>query len=119
MTEPDRPSHIWVTTLPGDVARSPKATQLTTGKYTEARQGWTNDGREDVLHVDARSTRRPTRSSKAELFAVPAAGGEFTRVAEHRRRYWRREAVARRQTMAFVARQNGTPERSFSQADCG
>ena len=35
--------------------------------------------------------------SKAELFSVPAAGGELTKVAEHRRRDRRREAVAGRQ----------------------
>jgi len=114
-TEQDRPSHIWTTTLPID-GKIAKATQVTTGKYSESAQAWTSDGGK-IYFTSTRVDEAYYGQSKAELYAVPASGGDFTKVASINGAIGSVKPSPDGKSLAFVAAENGTPERSYSQPD--
>lgn len=113
--EQDRPSHIWVATLPVD-GKIAKAAQITTGKYSESAQAWTNDSSK-IYFTSTRVDEPYYNQSKAELYAVPAAGGDFTKVASINGAIGAVKPSPDGKFLAFVASENGTPERSYSQPD--
>lgn len=113
--EQDRPSHIWITDVTGD-GKIAKAKQITTGKYSESAQAWTNDGAR-IYFTSSRIDEPYYYQQKAELYSVPAGGGEFTRVATINGAIGSVKPSPDGKSLAFVASENGTPERSYSQSD--
>ena len=113
--ELDRPAHLWVTDVAAD-GKMTKARQLTTGKYAEAGQSWSTDGSR-IYFTSTRVDEPYFYQSKVELFAVPAAGGDFTKVASVNGGINSVRSAPDGKTIAFVAALNGTPERSYDQAD--
>jgi dipeptidyl aminopeptidase/acylaminoacyl peptidase len=113
--EQDRPSHVWVTdvTSGGKIA---KARQLTTGKYSESAQAWTNDGAK-IYFTSTRVDEPYYLQSKAELYSVPVTGGDFAKVASINGAIGAVKLSPDGRTLAFVASENGTPERSYDQPD--
>lgn len=113
--EQDRPSHIWVTSLPTNGLLA-KPTQVTTGKYSESAQAWSNDGAR-IYFTSTRIDEAYYLQSKAELFSVPATGGDITKVASINGPIGAVKLSPDGRLLAFVAAENGTPERSYSQPD--
>lgn len=113
--EQDRPSHIWVTSLPANGAIA-RATQVTTGKYSESAQAWSNDGAR-LYFTSTRIDESYYQQSKAELFSVSAAGGDIAKVASINGAIGSVKPSPDGKRLAFVAAENGTPERSYSQPD--
>ena len=113
--DPDRPSHVWVTEVPNDGTVA-KARALTSGKYAEAGQGWSTDGSR-VYFTSTRVDEPYFYPSKSELFAVPASGGTFVRIAGIDGAINAVKPSPDGRTLAFVAALNGRPERSYDQAD--
>ncbi len=74
--DPDRPSHIW--TVPVDLSRMEpaEAKQITSGKYSEGIVGWSRDGA--TIHFSSnRVDETYYNDPDSNLYAVPAASGEF------------------------------------------
>jgi dipeptidyl aminopeptidase/acylaminoacyl peptidase len=113
--ELDRPVHLWVTDVAAD-AKTAKPRQLTSGKYGEAVQDWSSDGSR-VYFTSTRIDEPYFQKSKAELFAVPSGGGDFVKIASVDGAIGSVRRSPDGRTLAFVAALNGTPERSFDQAD--
>ncbi len=113
--EQDRPAHVWVTDVSSD-GRVARAAQLTTGKYSESAQAWTNDGAR-IYFTSTRIDESYYSQAKADLYSVPAGGGEFTKVAGINGAIGAVKPSPDGKTLAFVAAENGTPERSYSQPD--
>jgi dipeptidyl aminopeptidase/acylaminoacyl peptidase len=113
--DPDRPSHLWVTdaTITSPL---PKARELTSGKYAENGQGWSKDGTR-VYFTSTREDEPYFHQSKVELFSIPAAGGEMTKVASINGAIGSVKPSPDGKLIAFVAAPNGTPERSYDQPD--
>jgi dipeptidyl aminopeptidase/acylaminoacyl peptidase len=113
--DPERPSHLWVADVTAD-GHIAKAQQLTTGKYSEAGQGWSADGSR-VYFTSTRVDEAYFHPSKAELYAVPAAGGTFVKIAEVNGAIGAVKPSPDGKTLAFVASLNGPAERSYDQPD--
>jgi dipeptidyl aminopeptidase/acylaminoacyl peptidase len=113
--DPDRPSHVWVTdaTITSPL---PKARPLTAGKFAEAGQGWSTEGTR-VYFTSTREDEPYFHQSKVELFSVPAAGGEMTKVASINGAIGAVKPSPDGKLIAFVSAPNGTPERSYDQPD--
>lgn len=114
-SDPDRPSHLWITDVAPN-ARIAKATPLTSGKYSDTGQGWSTDGRR-VYFTSTRTDEPEYEQTKNELFAVPAVGGAAAKVAAMNGAIGSVKPSPDGKTLAFVAAENGTPERSFDQSD--
>jgi dipeptidyl aminopeptidase/acylaminoacyl peptidase len=113
--DPDRPSHIWVADVTAG-ADVPKARQLTSGKYAESGAVWSGDsGR--IFFTSARTDDPYYAPSDSDLYAVPAAGGEITRIASIDGTIGNVRLSADGQSIAFVGTLNGTPVRSYDQSD--
>jgi dipeptidyl aminopeptidase/acylaminoacyl peptidase len=114
-TEQDRPAHLWVTDVTTTTGIA-KARQLTTGKFSEAGQTWSHDG--SRIYVTSGRIAEPEYvDSKTELFAVPSAGGELTKVASINGTIGSVKLSPDGRAFAFVGVLNGTPERSYDQPD--
>ncbi len=113
--EPDRPSHIWVTDLRAgnEIAR---ATQLTSGQYTESGHAWAPDGSR-LYFTSNRVDEAYYQQADSDLYAVPAAGGAMTKVASINGTINGPKPSPDGKWLAFGGTLNGTPERSFDQAD--
>jgi dipeptidyl aminopeptidase/acylaminoacyl peptidase len=112
--EPDRPSHIWVTTVkPGEIV---KATQLTTGKYSEAGVAWAPDGSK-IYFTSTRVDEPYFFQSDSDLYSVPAAGGEIVKVASIDGSIGGPRPSPDGKSIAFNGTLYGTPERSYDQSD--
>jgi dipeptidyl aminopeptidase/acylaminoacyl peptidase len=113
--DPERPSHLWIT----DAAATsplPKARALTTGKYDETGQGWSPDGSR-VYFTSTREDEPYYSPAKVELFSVPAAGGDPSKVVSLNGAITAVRPSPDGRRLAFVGILNGTPERSFDQPD--
>ena len=113
--EQARPSHLWVTDLSADGSIA-KPKQLTTGKYSESLQAWSADGAR-LFFASTRVDEDYYYQAKSELFAVPANGGDFVKVASVNAAIGNVRVSPDGKRLAFVAAPNGTPERSYDQAD--
>jgi dipeptidyl aminopeptidase/acylaminoacyl peptidase len=113
--EQERPSHVWTTDVAADGSIA-KPKQLTMGKYSESPQTWTLDGAR-ILFTSSRVDEDYYFQDKAELYAVPAAGGEFVKVASVNGAISNVKLAPDGKRVAFVSALNGTPERSYSQPD--
>ena len=116
--DPERPSHLWVTDVHGRPGRSPKARQLTSGKFSEGGARLVDRRLASLLHLDAR--RRSVLPAE-RLGSVRGAGrpaATITKVASIDGTIGNL-SVSPDGTSHRVrrARSTGTPERSYSQSD--
>lgn len=113
--DPDRPSHVWVTdvNVNGDIA---KATQLTTGKYSEGGQAWAPDGSK-IYFVSSRVDEAYYLQNDSDLYSVPASGGSITKVASINGGIGAVRPSPDGKSIAFSGTLYGTPERSYDQPD--
>lgn len=113
--DPERPSHLWMTTvrLAGEPA---KATALTSGRYSESGAAWSADGSR-VFFVSNPVDEPYYRQSDADLFAVPASGGQAAKVASINGTISAPRLSPDGRWLAFAGTLYGTPERSFDQTD--
>ncbi len=113
--DPDRQSHIWVTEVrPGtEVA---KATQLTSGKYSEGGHVWAPDG--SRLYFSSTRVDEPYfLQGDSDLYSVPASGGEITKVASINGSIGGPRPSPDGKWIAFNGTLYGTAERSYDQPD--
>jgi dipeptidyl aminopeptidase/acylaminoacyl peptidase len=114
-TDPERPSHIWVTDVPAG-SEIAKARQLTSGKFSENGAAWSQDGSR-IFFVSTRVEDPYYAPGDSDLFAVPSSGGEIARVASIDGQIGGFRLSPDGRTIAFVGVQNGKPERSYDQPD--
>jgi dipeptidyl aminopeptidase/acylaminoacyl peptidase len=78
--EPGRASHIWTVPVPNVPAEPAKATQVTTGEFSEQDIVWSRDG--SKIYFTSNRVREPYyEPPHDEIYAVSAAGGEIAKVA--------------------------------------
>jgi dipeptidyl aminopeptidase/acylaminoacyl peptidase len=73
--DPNRPTHIWVTTLPASSDEKVTPRQITSGKFDEDEFFWSNDGR-DIVFTTTRLDEPDYELPHTDLYRVPADGGE-------------------------------------------
>ncbi len=113
--DPDRQSHIWVTEVrPGtEVA---KATQLTSGKYSEGGHVWAPDG--SRLYFSSTRVDEPYfLQGDSDLYSILASGGEITKVASINGSIGGPRPSPDGKWIAFNGTLYGTAERSYDQPD--
>jgi dipeptidyl aminopeptidase/acylaminoacyl peptidase len=78
--DPDRPSHIWTVPVPAALAGAQKATQVTTGGFSESDIAWSHDA--SKIYFTSNRVREPYyEPPHDEIYAVKAAGGDIVKVA--------------------------------------
>ncbi|MBY0496750.1 MAG: S9 family peptidase [Cyanobacteria bacterium] len=113
--DPDRPSHIWVTDVKAgnEIA---KATQLTSGKYSEGGHAWAPDGSK-IYFASTRVDDPYYLQSDSDLYSVPATGGSIVKVASINGSIGNPRPSPDGKWIAFSGTLYGTPERSYDQPD--
>jgi dipeptidyl aminopeptidase/acylaminoacyl peptidase len=112
--DPDRQSHIWVTDVkPGDIA---KATQVTSGKYSEGGHAWSPDGSK-IYFASTRVDEPYFYQSDSDLYSVPSTGGPITKVASINGSIGGPRPSPDGKWIAFNGTLYGTAERSYDQPD--
>jgi len=121
--EPDRPSHIWTVPVPEVPAGPEKATQVTTGEFSESDIVWSRDGSHggSKIYFTSNRVREPYyEPPHDEIYAVNAAGGEIAKVAGIDGSIHAISLSPGGSHIAFVGslnRGDGLPQRSYSQPD--
>jgi len=78
--EPDRPTHIWTVAVPKTPGEVQKATQLTSGQFSEGDIVWSRDGSQ-VYFTSRRVAEPYYETPHTDIYSVKAAGGEPTKIA--------------------------------------
>jgi dipeptidyl aminopeptidase/acylaminoacyl peptidase len=113
--DPERRSHLWVT----DVQPSPTiavARQVTSGEFSEGGAVWANDGSR-LFFISTRMTDPYYHPGDSDVYAVAAAGGEITKIADIAGTIGSLTVSPDGRSIAFIGALAGSPERSYSQAD--
>ena len=113
--DPDRPSHIWVTEVKSGTEIA-KATQLTTGKYSESGHIWAPDGSK-IYFASTRVDEPYFFQSDSDLYSVPSGGGEIAKVASINGSIGGPRPSPDGKWIAFNGTLYGTAERSYDQPD--
>jgi dipeptidyl aminopeptidase/acylaminoacyl peptidase len=74
-----RPQHFWVVTAPHNPDEKVEPKQLTSGRYDEDGAIWSKDGTQ-IYFTTLHNDEPYYDTGKAELYSIPAAGGEPTRL---------------------------------------
>jgi dipeptidyl aminopeptidase/acylaminoacyl peptidase len=114
-TDPERPSHLWVIDLPAG-SELPRPQQLTSGRYAETGHVWSTDGSR-LFFTSTRVDEPFYQPADADVYAVPASGGEMVRVTSIDGTIGNLSPSPDGRTLAFVGTLTGTPERSYGQPD--
>jgi dipeptidyl aminopeptidase/acylaminoacyl peptidase len=114
--DPDRPSHIWTVAVSDTAAAPATAKQITSGDFSEGNVQWTADGAR-LTFVSTRVKEPYYEPPDSDLYAVPAAGGEPTRLASIEGTIGDYAFSPDGRRLAFVGTLAGTPVRSYSQPD--
>jgi dipeptidyl aminopeptidase/acylaminoacyl peptidase len=114
--DPDRPSHLWTVAVADTAAPPATPTPVTTGEFAEANIQWTPDGTR-LTFVSTRVKEPYYLPPDSDLYSVPAAGGEPTRVASIEGAIGDYAFSPDGARLAFVGTLAGTPIRSYSQSD--
>jgi len=112
----DHHTHIFTIRVPADAMDKPAPSQLTDGEFDEAGIAWAPDGSK-IYFTSTRVSEPYYTEADAELFSVPAAGGEFTKVASIDGGIGGISVSPDGKRIAFVAALSGKPIRSYSQPD--
>ncbi|MEO8657140.1 MAG: S9 family peptidase [Bryobacteraceae bacterium] len=114
--DPERPSHIWTVPAPEDFDTPAKAIQVTTGRFSESDITWSRDGAK-IFFTSNRDLEPYYKPPAAELYSVPAAGGEPVSVAKIAGAIGNIALDPSGSRVTFVAALNSQPVRSHEQAD--
>jgi len=117
--EPDRPSHIWTVPVPATLAGTQKATQVTTGAFSESDAVWSHDGAK-IYFTSNRVPEPYYEPPHDEIYAVKSTGGDIAKVAGMDGSIHAISLSPDGAHLAFVASINsggGLPQRSYSQPD--
>jgi dipeptidyl aminopeptidase/acylaminoacyl peptidase len=109
-------THIFTIRVPADAMDKPAPKQLTDGEFDEGGIAWSPDGSK-VYFTSTRVSEPYYTEAGAELFSVPAAGGELTKVARIDGGIGGIAVSPDGKRVAFVAALSGKPIRSYSQPD--
>jgi len=112
----DRHSHIW-TVRAGDAGSNPATpSRVTDGRFDESNVRWSHDGSR-ILFVSDRRAEPYFHADDADLYSVPAGGGEITRVASIDGVIGRFAVSNDGRRIAFVGIPQGNPIRSYDEPD--
>jgi dipeptidyl aminopeptidase/acylaminoacyl peptidase len=112
----DRPSHIWTAPVPDVITGAQKATQVTSGQFSENEITWSPDG-SHIYFTSDRELEPYYKPPDADVYVVSSRGGEIRRIA-HIEGLIRNIAVnPAGNRIAFVGALNGNPIKSHSQSD--
>ncbi len=115
--EPGRHGHVWVVSSSfGASGAKPKPRALTSGDFDEDNVAWSPDGSR-VYFTSTRVLEPYYAPSDADLYAVPAAGGDIVRVASIDGEIGEFAPSPDGKRVAFVGVLNATPLRSYNQPD--
>ncbi|HET9196574.1 MAG TPA: S9 family peptidase [Vicinamibacterales bacterium] len=114
--DPQRPPHIWTVAIsdPAGPAATPRP--ITSGTFTEANVQWSPDGKQ-LYFVSNRDKELSYRPEDADLYSVPATGGEVVRRVSIDGPIGDYALSADGSRVAFIGALTGTPPRSYSQPD--
>ena len=112
----DRPSHIWTVAVPDAAAALPTPKQLTSGEFSENSVQWSPDGTR-IFFLSNRVKEPYYHPFDADLYSVPASGGEPARVASIDGVITDFTFSPDGKRLALVATLQGNPVRSYSQSD--
>ncbi len=117
--EPDRPNHIWTVAVPKIPGEAQKATQITSGEFSEGDIVWSRDGSQ--IYFTSRRVAEPYyETPHADIYVVKAAGGDITKIAGMEGPIQQMALSPDGTRMAFVGEieigKDGV-ERSYSQPD--
>ena len=113
--DPDRRSHIW-TVATSDKGEKPAPKQITTGEFDERAAQWGPDGT-SIYFVSDRVTESYYNPADADLYRVPASGGDVVKVASIDGGIGSFALSPDGKRVAFVGAFHGQPVRSYSQPD--
>jgi dipeptidyl aminopeptidase/acylaminoacyl peptidase len=114
--DPAHPRHLWAVEVPRDGAEAPPPRQLTRGEFEEQEPAWAPDG--SHLYVVSNRTREPYYEEPGEaIYAVPAAGGEPSKVASFHGGIGNLAVSADGREIAFIGASAAKPVRSYDQPD--
>jgi dipeptidyl aminopeptidase/acylaminoacyl peptidase len=107
--------HIWTVSVPPS-GTNPVVRQLTSGEFDENRPLWSPDG--SRIYFISNRVREPYYSRPdADLFAIPAGGGEMKRVASIDGMIENYALSHDGKRIAFTGALTGPPVRSYDQPD--
>jgi dipeptidyl aminopeptidase/acylaminoacyl peptidase len=113
--DPDRHAHIWTVAVNGaDDKAAPK--QITSGDFDERGAQWSPDGAM-LYFVSDRVAESYYNAGDSDIYRVPAAGGEITKVASIDGPIGSVSVSPDGKRLAFVGALSGDPIRSYSQPD--
>ncbi len=115
--DPSRPDHLWTVAVPPDGDGEPPAPRrITSGTFEEGSPAWSPDG--SLLYFTSTRVDEPYYAGQdADLFAVPAAGGEIRQVASIEGQIDGYTLSPDGRRVAFTASLNAQPARSYDQPD--
>jgi dipeptidyl aminopeptidase/acylaminoacyl peptidase len=112
----DRHTHIWTVGVPDVLTETPKPSAITAGDFDERGIEWAPDG--SKIYFTSNRTPEPYyEPSDSDLYSVPAAGGEMTKVASIDGTIGDVAVSPDGRRIAFVGTLHGNPVRSYSQPD--
>lgn len=114
--DPTRPSHLWTVEVPrpGDGAALPLPRQITRGEFAEEQPVWSPDGA--WLYFRSRRVE-DALDDDADLWVVPAGGGEMRRVADIQGGIDAFAVSPDGRRIAFIGSAEAEPLRSYDQPD--
>jgi dipeptidyl aminopeptidase/acylaminoacyl peptidase len=112
----DHHSHIFSVRTPADPMDKPSPKQLTDGEFDEGGMAWSPDGTR-IYFTSTRVAEPYYTEAGADIYSVPAAGGEMTKVASVDGSIGSISVSPDGKRIAFVAALSGQPIRSYSQPD--
>jgi dipeptidyl aminopeptidase/acylaminoacyl peptidase len=114
--DPVHRRHVWKVAVPPDGAEPPPPLQLTRGEFEEQEPVWAPDG--SHLYVVSNRIKEPYYEDGGEaIYAVPAAGGEPSKVAGIRGGIGSLAVSPDGRQIAFIGAAAGKPVRSYDQPD--
>ena len=113
--DPDRPAHIWTVAVSESAAPSTPR-PITSGEFAEGNVQWTPDGAH-LTFVSTRVKEPYYQPPDSDLYSVPAAGGELTRLASIDGTIGDYAFSPDGKRLTFIGTLAGTPVRSYSQSD--
>ena len=114
--DPDRPNHVWIVDVPETGGAPARPRQVTSGAFGAGNHQWSPDGRQ-IYFVADRRDEPYYLPADSDLYAVPAGGGEPTRVASIDGNIGAFTVAPEGRRIAFIGTFRGNPERSYSQPD--
>jgi dipeptidyl aminopeptidase/acylaminoacyl peptidase len=113
--DPDRHAHVWTIAV-GDGPARAAARQITDGEFDERGPQWSPDGT-TLYFTSNRVADAYYQAADSDLYSVPAAGGNMTKVASIDGTIGTFALAPDGKRIAFVGTLSGTPIRSYSQPD--